>query len=249
MSAAKDRPLPARRRPLSRSLCALSLSVLVEWGLSKAALAKDHPARWRQRADIGETCRQQAASKLDARSLILAAIQNGLIEQKVSNSPSLRAQDLEVQVLLSSETPDSGIELTGLEYDRFRKETLFRLSRPSDTRSLPFLVMAKWRPEYSEGEAAPADQAESVSAANHSGSLIITSAQGGQKRANHIGLPLVFPGRALLMVSQGQHYRTIRAVIPLERGNQGQHIRVRDPVTRQVLAAEVLKAGLLRQVW
>jgi hypothetical protein len=231
----------------TRSLAAFWLGVAVGCGSSlgaaggeRRAVSREHPS--------SRASRRHPMSPADARGQILTAIKGGLVRRMVTNGSSLRADDLKIQTLFGPGATDATIELDSLKYDPLRKETLFWLTRPSAPRGLPLLVMAKWRPASSTGYAASGEQGSQASSASKEPSRTNPLDGPGRRRTNRVGRPLVFPGYTLLMVSQGQNYRTVRTVVPLERGYQGQLIRVKDPLTRQVLEAEVLQAGLLRQV-
>ncbi len=172
---------------------------------------------------------------------------------------------------------DPGIEIVRIEADPLRQQTRFLVHARRETSLLPFWVVthASVRGVRSAAaalvtaraiqagqvvapedfvvvnEGAQEDVPPAVSAADFAGLQAKVNLKAGQRVNRSMFEPpvLVEPGVPVRLVVEQSGFRITTSVIPLQRGVLGQRIRVRDPDTHRILAAEVVGLGRLRATW
>ena len=162
--------------------------------------------------------------------------------------------NLQLSPLVTSD--DSGLEVTGIDFDAFHRVTRFRLWTAKEPANMPFYVTVPGRqmgskpmpkgPAGTEARAlAHSEEAQpAVSAHSEAGHPAIDA--GGVKPSGKGAEMLVKAGVPTQLVIEGADYRLTSTVIPLQPGALGQEIHARDPLTHKTLSAQVAGPGLLK---
>lgn len=203
-------------------------------------------------------------------SELATAIETALRREGATPASSLDVASLALSAPVYVTTDDPGLEVTEIHFDPLRRETRFRLWTTKEPRNLPFCVAISRdlklptlvaRHDLAPGEhARPADfdvQTRTAMSEASAASLAPAQMAGLQaRRLIHAGEVvnrsmftreiLAEPGLPAKLVVEGRGFRLETTVIPLERGVLGQQIRVRDPDTHRILAAEVVGKGKLQ---
>jgi flagella basal body P-ring formation protein FlgA len=183
---------------------------------------------------------------------------------------SLGLDSLALRAPVYVTTDDPGLQVTQIEFDSLHRRTTFRLWTSKEPQNLPFYITLSSRLKFpalvatrdlAPGEVARAsDFAVATRARSENASLEPPAAaslvglearqpvRAGDVVERSMFAPelMAQPGLPAKLTIAGNGFRIETTVIPLERGYYGQQIRVRDPDTRRVMAAEVVGKGQLR---
>ena len=200
---------------------------------------------------------------------ILRAIRSALESYQPLEERALQPADLHLQAPVLVTVKDPGLRVLGIEFDRWRRETRFRLWTAHEPQLLPFYVSIGQRlATLGSGGKAESRAGELAGTAGLGGSTQVTVTDQGPAsppfaaeksgdprltRAHEIKRPervrpavLALPGKPSTLVTERHGVRIATKVVPLQRGVKGQQILVRSLGTRRVLKAEVVTADLLR---
>ena len=195
--------------------------------------------------DVRRSCRQLTTSEVTAA--VSSVLESG-------TPADLAGSRIELATPVYVTQDDPGLEVSEIEFDALHQVTRFRLSISKEPGHLPFFVTVPGRfngklragnlGEAKTGRAS----AKQSSASTFPGSTMKPerdqAAQAPPSRNERAEL-MVKAGAETRLVIQGADYRLTSTVIPLQSGTLGQQIRVRDPVTRKLLTAQVVGPGLL----
>jgi len=175
-----------------------------------------------------------------SRMEIFQAIQNDLAKRGISDREELKPGDLKIQSSVPVVKTDMGLQIKAIRYDPIRRETVFELWASQEPQYLPFEVTTRRDPQ-SLGvrlvlAGTPVDAGRGARP---------TISQGGS-RAGSKPAVLAKPGKPATLIMLGQNARITTTAVPLQPGNKGQCILVRESTTARVMAAEVVDEGLLR---
>lgn len=173
----------------------------------------------------------------------IAAAISAAVGADASAALSRSAGLLQTPIYFSGDEP--GLKITQIDFDPLHQVTRLRLWTSKEPENLPFFVTVPGRLHGPDDLAIDNDPnyGSPVAALEPVG-----SAQGSTitRRRAHSAEKLVKTGVETMLVIEGSDYRITSTVVPLEAGALGEQIRVRDPVTRRILTAQVAGPGLLR---
>ena len=140
---------------------------------------------------------------------------------------------------------DPGLTISQIQFDPLHRVTRLKLWTSKEPENLPFFVTIPGRLKVPADLAIDGDTNDrsSIPAAGPAG---FSQGPVGVRRGFRSTEKLVKTGVESSLVIEGSDYRITSTVIPLEAGALGDQIRVRDPVRRRVLTAQVVGPGMLR---
>jgi hypothetical protein len=209
-------------KSLGRHL-AWSLFLLIEYCLCASAV----PAvvRPRARAITPQEIRATIERALAARGLATEA--HAIGERLTFGVPVFVTRD------------DAALEVTDVRCEPSSNKTLFRLRAAGDPQTLPFFVMAEG---CAEALTKPFPGPRSAMPIARS----MSHFRRAQRRPRAQNRPvLAEPGKPAKLVVEGEGFRISTRVMPLERGAEGQQIRVRALDSRRVMKVRVIGPALV----
>jgi len=184
-----------------------------------------------------------AAVRRPARAItpeeIRAAVELALAERGLTTEAEAIGGRLSTAVTVFIAGDEAALEVTDIRCEPFWKKTLFRLRVPGDARTLPFLVTAEG---CAEALATPLRGAGGARPVARGLSDLPQTERRAQARNRPV---LAEPGKSAKLIIEGEGFRISTRVIPLERGAEGQQIRVRSLDSRRVFKAQVIGPALV----
>ena len=141
-------------------------------------------------------------------------------------------------MLITEDNPE--VQVIRMDYDRARGKTRFLLRLKDEPSVLPFCVLVPLRIPLPARKTAQAPEPPAPLPPHE-----LTVQRNGSRSMEHLPA-LAEAGKPATMLVNGPSFRITTTVIPLQRGAQGQRIRVRNLATGRVLEAMVTGAGMLR---
>jgi hypothetical protein len=226
--------------------------------LMAAPLASGRPADvvlpHRSAAPSGE--RKVIPRRVEGQPLrreIFQAIQSALAKRGIPARGNLRLEDLKVQSVVPALRDDLGLQVERIGFDPIRRETVFELWASNEPQYLPFQVTTRQDPQSLGLAPLPAFIDSRFRGNDKPGEAAAPwkeSPNGnfgqGLKRPWSQASVLAKPGRLATLVILGKNVRITTTVVPLQPGNKGQCIRVRDLNSARILTGEVVGEGQLR---
>jgi hypothetical protein len=175
------------------------------------------------------------------REEILEAIRAALRHNHLPGGDDLRPEDLHFSPSVLVDAADAQLRVRRIDFDAGLRQDRYLLVSASESRALPFLVLAEHRSAASGGAA----KASAPGSKDLGTSLREAPASSPAIRLAAASAALVEPGKRaqLHVVSEG--LQMFLEVLPLEKGGLHERVRVKIAGTTRVLFGEVVAPGRL----